>query len=145
MFKKYMIWIVLTLLVVFALGAVAGYFGERYVIHRRPPAAGPQRPRFPSLDEFAKDLALTAEQKAKIGEIFKRNEERMKQLRTELHGRLRDIRSLLKNEIDSVLTPEQKQKLESLIQKHIEQSRRENPRGERSVQPDERKAPRERG
>jgi Spy/CpxP family protein refolding chaperone len=145
MFKKYMIWIVLTLLVVFALGAVAGFFGERYVIHRRPPAAGQQRLHFPSLDEFAKDLDLTADQKAKIGEIFKRNEERMKQLRTELHGRLGDIRSLLKNEIDSVLTPEQKQKLETLIQKHIEESRRQNPRDDRNVQPDERKGPRDRG
>jgi len=137
-----MIWIVLTLLVVFALGAAAGVFGERYLMHRTPPPP-PQRPHFPSLDEFARDLGLTAEQKAKIGEIFKKNEERMKQLRIELHGRLGDIRSLLKNEIDGVLTPAQKQKLESLIQKHIEQSRRQDERDDRNVQRDDGKNPQE--
>jgi Spy/CpxP family protein refolding chaperone len=142
MFKKYMIWIVLTLLVVFALGAAAGIFGERYLMHRKPPVPQ-QRSHFPSLDEFAKDLGLTAEQKAKIGEIFKRNEERMKQLRIELHARLGDIRSLLKNEIDGVLTPAQKQKLETLIQRHIEQSRRQNERDGRNVQRDDGKTPQE--
>jgi Spy/CpxP family protein refolding chaperone len=142
MFRKYMIWIVLTLLVVFALGAAAGIFGERYLMHRKPPVPQ-QRSHFPSLDEFAKDLGLTAEQKAKIGEIFKRNEERMKQLRIELHARLGDIRSLLKNEIDGVLTPAQKQKLETLIQRHIEQSRRQNERDGRNVQRDDGKTPQE--
>jgi Spy/CpxP family protein refolding chaperone len=132
MIKKYRIWVILTLLVVFALGSAAGIFCERYYMHRRPVRASQARPHPPSVDDMFKDLGLSADQQAKIRDLFKKNEQRMEELRTQFHNRLTEIRGLLKNEIDGVLSPEQKQKLEAMIKKHIEESRRQSDRGART-------------
>ena len=141
MIKKYRIWVALTLLAVFALGAAAGVFGERYLMHR--PSRRPSQPHtpFPLLEPVAKALALTAEQQDKLREIFKRSDERMKVLDTEIHARLREIRAQLKNEVDGVLTPEQRTKLEELIQKEMSkrQARRpapDTPQGAPAPAPD---------
>jgi hypothetical protein len=118
MIKKYKFWVVLTLLGVFGLGAAAGYFGERYyVMHRWNRRLAPERTPFPLLEPVAKALKLTAEQQAKIREIFKRSDERMEELQTQIHNRLREVRALLKSEVDGVLTPEQARQLEDMIQK----------------------------
>lgn len=132
MIKKYKIWVVLTLLVVFALGGAAGIFCERYYMHRRPERSGQARTHPPSMEAWAKELGLSAEQQAQIRDLFKKNEQRMEELRTQFHNRLTEIRGLLKNEIDGVLSPEQKQKLEAMIQKHLEESRRQSDRGGRT-------------
>jgi len=117
MIKKYKLWVALTLVVVFGLGAAAGVLGERYLMHRRPRVPSHERTPFPLLDPVAKALALTAGQQDKLREIFKRSDERMKELDGEIHVRLREVRAQLKNEVDSVLTPEQRTKLEDMIQK----------------------------
>ncbi|HYA49121.1 MAG TPA: hypothetical protein VEG35_05420 [Burkholderiales bacterium] len=117
MLKKYKLWVVLTLLVVFGLGAAAGILGERYIMHRRD--RRPSQPRTPYvlLDPVVKALGLTAEQQASIRDIFKRSDERMKVLDAEIHARLREMRAELKSEVDAILTPEQRAKLEDMIQK----------------------------
>jgi len=117
MLKKYKLWVVLTLLAVFGLGAAAGILGERYIMHRRD--RRPSQPRTPYvlLDPVVKALGLTAEQQASIRDIFKRSDERMKVLDTEIHARLREMRAELKSEVDAILTPEQRAKLEDMIQK----------------------------
>ena len=117
MLKKYKLWVVLTLLVVFGLGAAAGILGERYIMHRRD--RRPSQPRTPYvlLDPVVKTLGLTAEQQASIRDIFKRSDERMKVLDAEIHARLREMRAELKSEVDAILTPEQRAKLEDMIQK----------------------------
>jgi Spy/CpxP family protein refolding chaperone len=117
MIKKYKLWVVLTLIVVFGLGAAAGVFGERYLMHKRPRGPVHERTPFPLLDPVAKALQLTPEQQDKLREIFKRSDERMKELDAQIHGRLREVRAQLKSEVDSVLTPEQRAKLEDMIQK----------------------------
>jgi len=117
MLKKYKLWVVLTLLAVFGLGAAAGILGERYIMHRRD--RRPSQPRTPYvlLDPVVKTLGLTAEQQASIRDIFKRSDERMKVLDAEIHARLREMRAELKSEVDAILTPEQRAKLEDMIQK----------------------------
>jgi len=117
MLKKYRLWVALTLLVVFGLGAAAGVFGERYLMHRRD--RRPSQPRTPYvlLDPVVKALGLTADEQASIRDIFKRSDERMKTLDTEIHARLREMRAELKSEVDAILTPEQRAKLEDMIQK----------------------------
>ena len=129
MIKKYRLWVALTLLAVFALGAAAGVFGERYLMHNRYRRPSQPHTPFLLLEPVAKALALTAEQQDKLREIFKRSDERMKVLDTEIHARLREIRAQLKNEIDGVLSPEQRTKLEELIQKEMSkhQARRPSP------------------
>lgn len=122
--NKYRLWIALSLLVVFGLGAAAGVFGERYFIHkkfRRPPEP---RPHFPTMETMAKELELTVDQQERIREIFKRSEERLKEFRSDYNARLGELRKTLKVEIDAVLTSEQIQKMEALIRRYSEMRRR---------------------
>lgn len=113
-------WIVVSLVGVFALGIAGGYIGERYFRHARF-----ERSRFPTLEGMSRDLKLTADQQAKIREIFQRNEERLKGLRGLMHEKLEAMRGQLKTEIDAVLTPEQIKKMEAMVEKHMRDRRRE--------------------
>lgn len=121
---KFRFWIVLSVLVGFAAGLLGGILSERYYFHsqRRARMAsakkGPERP--PSVEQLAQELGLSPEQQDKIKKIFEGNDSRLKELRSEMHSRLSEIRMDIKNQIDAVITPEQKQKLESMIEKSIE-------------------------
>lgn len=129
-------WIVLSLILVFAAGAAAGIFAEKWFLSKRFEARRAQPDRPPTLDRWAKDLGLTPEQKEKIRVIFQNNEDRMKALRGDFYKHLGEIRAQLKSEIDAVLTPEQKQKLDAIIQKHIaEEKRLESQRRQRPHEP----------
>jgi Spy/CpxP family protein refolding chaperone len=125
---KYKILIALTLIVVFGLGVAAGVLGERYFVHKKYRRPEPERQHVPSFDSWARELQLTPDQQEKIREIFKKNEERMKQYRTEANGRLGEIRKMLKDEMDAVFTPEQKKKMEEIIRRHEELRRTESNR-----------------
>lgn len=117
-------WIVLSVLVGFAAGLLGGILSERYYFHSRRHARmasarrGPEHP--PSVERLARELGLSVEQQDKIKKIFEGNDPRLKELRSEMHSRLSEIRLDIKNQIDAVLTPEQKQKLESMIEKSVE-------------------------
>jgi len=120
---KVKFWIVFSLIAVFAIGGAAGYFSERYLVHKRheprPGEMDRRGPHFPTVEILAKELSLSQAQQDQIREIFKRNEDRLKVFGEEFHKRLGEMRSQIKNEIDAVLTPEQKQKLEAMISKFI--------------------------
>jgi Spy/CpxP family protein refolding chaperone len=134
---KYKILVALTLLVVFGLGVAAGILGERYVVHKQGRRATAGRPHAPSPESWAKELGLTQDQQAKIREIFKRNEERMKAFRTENRARLAELRKTLSEEINGVLTPEQKIKNDEMIRRFEELRKKEserNPSRERREQ-----------
>lgn len=124
---KYKILIALTLLVVFGLGVAAGVLGDRYVVHRADRRVS-SRPHLPSPEAWAKELGLTQEQQDKIREIFKQNEERMKAYRTDSRARLGELRKRLSDEINTVLTPEQKQKNDEMIRRFEELRKKESER-----------------
>jgi len=119
MIGKYKVLIVVTLIGVFALGVAGGYFGERYLMHVRAERMRQNRPHFPSLDTMAKEVGMSAEQRERIGEVFRQNEERLKNLRGLYRDKLQEIRGQLKNEIDAILTAEQRQKFEAMIKKYL--------------------------
>jgi Spy/CpxP family protein refolding chaperone len=129
--------IVLSLVLLFAAGAVAGIFVDKWFLNKRPDLRRSQPNRPSTLEFWTKELGLTVEQQAKIRETFKHNEERLqaderlKKLRADSDKRFAEIRAQLKAEIDAVLTPVQKQKLEVMIQKHIEERRKDNERRQR--------------
>jgi Spy/CpxP family protein refolding chaperone len=139
--NKSRLWIILSLILVFAAGMVAGIVADKWFLSPRTEARRSQPNRPPTLEIWTKELGLTVEQQAKIREIFKHNEtrlqtdERLKSLRGDLDKRFSEIRALLKTEIDAVLTAGQKQKLEAMIQKHIEERRKENERRQRAHEP----------
>jgi len=131
--KRPTAWLAAALAVVFLAGAAAGIFFERLVLS---PRGGHGRPsgHFPSLEILARELDLTADQQARIKDIFERNEERFRGLRGDIRKNLNDIREQLKREIDAVLTPEQIKKLQDMIARHKDKARREyerrNPGGQ---------------
>ena len=131
--KKPKFWIILSLILVFGAGVVAGVFGDRLWIGKKPPAHRGDQGRFPSHERWARELGLSAEQQAKITEIFKKNDERIKTLRSDFYRNLGEIRGQLKREIDTVLTAEQKQKMEAMIQKYMEQRRKDSDKRERPM------------
>jgi len=118
-------WMIAAIVIVFLAGAVSGVFLDRHVLPRRHAPDRRGGPPFPSLEMLARDLSLTAEQQDKIRNIFRDNEQRFAELRTAMHDQLEQFRVHIKNEIESVLTPEQLKKFEAIIQKHIEQRQKE--------------------
>jgi Spy/CpxP family protein refolding chaperone len=138
--NKYKFWLVLSVVVAFGAGLLGGIFGERYYFHGRRHAqmTAPQRggPHFPSLEQLAKDLGLSADQQDQIKKIFEENDARLKDLRAEMHDRLGAVRSELKAKMDAVLTPEQKAKLEAKIQKYLEQRKQEAEKRRQSFERD---------
>jgi len=83
---------------------------------------------------MARELGLSAEQKSEIKKIFEENEIRFKELSTDMHNRLSGIRSEIKNQIDAVLTPEQKQKMEAIITLHGEKRRKESEQKDKDIE-----------
>jgi Spy/CpxP family protein refolding chaperone len=74
---------------------------------------------------MARNLGLSAEQKESIRQIFETNDSRFKELYTDMHNRLSALRTEIKNQIDAVLTPEQKKKMEAIIAEHGERRKKE--------------------
>jgi Spy/CpxP family protein refolding chaperone len=122
--ERFKFWLVLSLILAFAAGLVCGIFVDKYVLSKRSDGEGRRGPHPPSLEFLSKQLGLSPQQQEQIKEIFRKNEERMKELRTRIHGDLNEVRSQLKDEIDRVITPEQKEKLEAIIKKHIDEQRK---------------------
>jgi Spy/CpxP family protein refolding chaperone len=126
---KYRLWIVLSLLAAFAAGFVGGLFLERNILHPRHHTRAQRGPSHaPNLEEMARELGLSSDQKEAIRRIFESNDSKFKELYAEMRDRLSALRSEIKTQIDAVLTPEQRQKMEAIIAKHGEQRRNESQR-----------------
>jgi Spy/CpxP family protein refolding chaperone len=72
-----------------------------------------------------------------VREIFKQNEERMKAFRADNRSRLGELRKRLSEEINAVLTPEQKEKNDEMIRRFDEWRKKEaerNPSRDRREQ-----------
>jgi Spy/CpxP family protein refolding chaperone len=135
--NKCKLWIILALLVAFAAGVVGGIFAERILFHPRQPSRGVRGPSHPpNLEEMARNLGLSPDQKESIRQIFERNDSKFKELYTDMHNRLSALRSEIKNEIDAVLTPEQRQKMEAIIAKHSEQRKKESDKKDKNIERD---------
>jgi Spy/CpxP family protein refolding chaperone len=137
------LWFVLAVLLIFAAGLAVGIFADRGILSHRPPFRRPPSSggSVPTMDRWFKELGLSEAQQAKIREIFRANDERMrndekiKELRVESNKRFAEIREQLKKEIDAVLTAEQKKKLEAMIQRNLEERRKDSERGNRRSDP----------
>jgi len=135
--NKLRLWIVLSLLGAFAAGVLGGIFAERNFFHPRQHTRAQRSPSHPpDLEEMARNLGLSPDQKESIRQIFESNDGKFKELYTEMHDRLSALRSEIKNRIDSVLTPEQKQKMEAIIAEHGERRKKESEEKDKSVERD---------
>jgi len=125
--NHYKFWIVFSLIIVFAAGVIGGILFEKHILGKEPKKTARTRSsiRFPTLDTMALELDLTAEQQEQIREIFKSNEERIDTLRSQIHERFLSIRTQLKNEINNVLSEEQRLKFEAMIEKYLSQRKKD--------------------
>ncbi len=110
--RKHKLIAFLLILGVFAVGVAAGVFGERLVAHKHSMR---QVKRGPTIEDMTRELKLSAEQQTAIREVFKRGDERFTVLRTELHKTMREMREMLRREIDAVLTEEQRAGMKELV------------------------------
>lgn len=125
--NNYKFWIVISLIVVFSAGVAGGILFDNYFLDKRPKKREERRSsvRFPTMETMAEELSLTKDQEEKIREIFRNNEERLKQYRSQIHQEYSSLRAQLKKEIEDVLTEEQKAKFQAMIDKYLSQRRRQ--------------------
>lgn len=139
--NKPRVWIVLSFILVFAAGAVAGLFGHKWLTSKRMANRGPNVGHGSVMDFWSKEIGLDEAQLLRLREVFKANDARMrddlqlKEMRTARAKRYEELRLQLKNEIDAVLTPAQKAKLEETLKRYTEQRRRSNPPNRRDQPP----------
>ncbi len=127
------IWFSLFVLAVFCIGAAAGVFvGRELERAERPdngrdarigfgpggqrggPTGGP--PPQVLLERLTRDLDLTAEQRTRLDEVLRASRDRVEQLQRDVRGRFEQEQRNLHEEIRKVLTPDQQQRFEKLIQ-----------------------------
>ena len=125
--NHYKLWIVFSLIIVFAAGVIGGILFEQNILDKKTKKITRKRApvRFPSLEMMAEELNLTKDQQEQIREIFNNNEERFKIMRSQIHERFSSIRFQLKSEIKNVLTEEQNTKFEAMIEKYLSQRKKE--------------------
>ncbi len=129
--NHYKFWIVFSLIVVFIAGVLSGILLEQHLIHTRIKKKTERKPErrssvhFYTLEMMAEELGLTAEQQEQIREIFRNNEERMKELNSSFREQFSKMRSQLRNDIKSVLSEEQSQKFDAMVEKYVSQRKKE--------------------
>jgi Spy/CpxP family protein refolding chaperone len=139
--SKPRVWIVLSFVLVFAAGVVAGVFGHKWLSAKRMDGRGPGMGHGSVMDFWSKEIGLDEAQMARLREVFKANDERMrndvqlKEMRAERSKRYEELRRQLQTEIDAVLTPAQKTKLEATLKRYAEQRRKANPPNRRDAPP----------
>lgn len=131
--KQSRLGIVLSLLLAFAAGAAAGIFAERLLFTPRWHRG--QGERGPSPEKWEKELAITEDQKARIHEIFKNNDIRVNELRSDFWKKVGEIQAEIRKEIDAVLTPEQRAKQDAMMEKYREARKKENDKRSSSSSP----------
>ena len=95
-------------LIIFVIGFAAGILAMNVY---RGLAARPSRDRF---EQMAEKLQLTDEQKPKVQEIFADTREQLRAVRRESEPKVNEIRSQADSRLQTVLTPEQWQKFQSI-------------------------------
>lgn len=126
------IWFSLFVLVVFCCGAAAGIFVARYVEPpERPdrsrdvrfgpgpdgPRGGPGSPGPPLLlERLTRELDLTSDQRARVETVLRTSRDRVEHLQRDVRGRFDDEQRKLHGEIRKVLTLEQQERFDRVVQ-----------------------------
>ena len=95
--------------IIFVLGFAAGILALN--VYRGFAHDGERRDRF---ELMAERLQLTTDQKSKVQEIFADTREQLRAVRRESEPRMNEIRSQADGRLQTVLTPEQWQKFQSI-------------------------------
>jgi hypothetical protein len=115
----------LVLLLAVLVGGLGGVVLDRKVLLPRmaqhpssDPGPGP-RPRHGEFrSRFAREVGLTAEQKQRVDSIMEQQGRELRAVRRRVQPKLDSIISSTRRALDSVLTPEQRQKAEAIRRRH---------------------------
>ena len=129
--NHYKFWIVFSFIMVFAAGIFCGIILEKNILDKKSQRRSDRTNRgqrrgsvhFPTLDDMAKELALTQEQQEKIRAIFSQSEEKLQQTQREIHKQFSSLRKQLLDDIKSVLDQDQTLKFDAMIEKYLSQRR----------------------
>jgi Spy/CpxP family protein refolding chaperone len=110
---------IVLLLVMFAVGVLAGIAIERVRIARSAPPAPPFGMGQPwaegHMPMMFRELDLTPEQRQQIGAILQESRPRTQEILREMLPRLRAVTDSVRDEVRAVLTAEQAARLDSLM------------------------------
>jgi Spy/CpxP family protein refolding chaperone len=113
-------------LVLFASGAVMGFFGARFLAERGRLALLHGDPRQFSemvVRRLSDDLDLTSAQREKLRPIIRKTSERMIEIRREQEPKVREAIENSITETRAILTPEQREKFAALMERLQERRR----------------------
>jgi Spy/CpxP family protein refolding chaperone len=121
-------------IVVFLLGVLLGamgnhVWGERVWSGHTQPRPNAYRPKNQVIADFTKELALTPDQQAKLGEIIDQTRAQWNALYAPLQSQHEKIRQDSRNRIRTILTPEQQVKFDAFMQRLDEQRRNQENSG----------------
>jgi len=125
------------LLAAFVLGAITGAVGYAvYASHFAPRwGAGRGSPRHDMVEQLARDIPLDADQKAKLREILDRTRKRFAALRAQYEPQTGAIRSEGRDEIRSILRPEQQARFEEIVREMDRRRERRRAAGDPGAPP----------
>ncbi|HKS81961.1 MAG TPA: Spy/CpxP family protein refolding chaperone [Candidatus Acidoferrales bacterium] len=115
-------------IVVFLLGVLLGavgnhVWGERVSSNHVQIRPNTYRPKNQVIADFTKELELTSDQQAKLGEIIDQTRAQWNALYAPLQPEHEKIRQDSRNRIRAILTPEQQTKFDAFMQRLDEQRR----------------------
>jgi Spy/CpxP family protein refolding chaperone len=115
--------------VVFVLGMLVGSLGTRlYFEHRfAPPRGGPPAMRAFLLKKFSQELDLTEKQKNEFKIIIDQLDDKLQEHFRKAHSEIGGILSQGQSQMKRVLTPNQQEKFDELIER-LERHRKDRPK-----------------
>src|SRR5438105_2101865 len=104
-------WLVVSLLIGFALGMAFGQWYGRESFHARCKNGGMKGMM---MERFNKELHLSAEQKREVDAIFDAKHGQMAALQAEMQPKFEALRTSTQTEIRKILNPDQQQKFDAM-------------------------------
>jgi Spy/CpxP family protein refolding chaperone len=122
--RKAALWVGIVFLLGAAVGVMAGYGYERWSVSAaRAPLPEPVR-RAQRVDQLTKELSLTPDQAKQLDEILMQRHADVKTARDQADAQVEQIRQKGRDQVRSILTPDQKPKFEAFLQKLDEERKR---------------------
>lgn len=135
-------WVGITLAAVLVLGIGAGILVDRFLLLARVESAtnvDSDSDREQRHDDHAKrfrarlqrELDLTDEQKTRLDQVLENNHETAERFWEDSRARFEELRKSFREDIRSLLNPEQRAKFDEMLAKH-DKERQERPEGEKN-------------
>jgi flagellar basal body-associated protein FliL len=126
--QKAALWVAIVFILGAALGGVFGYFyGHRSSVSAaNPPLSEPER-RAQKVDQLTHELGLSSEQRLQLDSALSELHAQYKSIRDQSDAQMEQARQRGRDQIRSLLTPDQKPKFEEFLKRLDEERKRNAP------------------